>query len=154
MNRGKSSYTLIAVGLLLVIVALVRGKWPADFVNANQGQLVTHQQRLLGEDEPFGTTSVERRPFYLIFRVMDGLVYLALAQVIVGLVALLRRYDPFFIGMILLAALYGMIYCAELGLVVGAQISFTGFSFIFVATGLELLSHWIRVRHYGTHSAA
>lgn len=155
MSRGRSSsYTLIVIGLLLVMVALVRGKWPADFVNANRGQLVTHQQRLLGEDLPPGVEEVERRPGYLVFRVMDALLYLALAQVMVGLIALFRHYDVFFVGMIALAGLYGMIYAAQLGLVVGPQLSFTGFSFIFVASGLELLSNWIRASHYGTHSAA
>ena len=143
------------VGLLLVIVSLVWGKWLPDYENANRGHVVTHQQRLLGQDEPLGA-SVERRPGYIFYRVLDGLVYLALAQAMMGLLALTWRYDHFFVGLMAAAGLYGMIYCAEQGLIVGAQIAFVGFSFIFMASGLELLSNYkTRARHYGgTHSAA
>ena len=136
----------IWLGLLLVILALVKGVWPPDYVDRSPTHHVAHDQRMLGQDAPPGTEKVERRAGYIIFRVFDALVYLAIAQILIGSVAIWRTNDRFYWLMVAIAGLYGLVYAAASGLVIGAQVAFFGFCSIFLASGLGWISTGNSVR--------
>ncbi|MBZ0304605.1 MAG: hypothetical protein K8I82_00930, partial [Anaerolineae bacterium] len=125
------SLPLTAVGTALIILALVAGPWPPGGVNSRPGYTVSHQERLLGK-EPASNE--------LLFRVFDGLAYVALAQIILAMFALLFWRRRFFLLLIMAASAYGAVYSVSLGLFVGPQIAFVGFSLIFFAAVISWIT--------------
>lgn len=128
------SLPLTAVGTALIILALVAGPWPPDGVNPRPGYTVSHQERLLGKD------TAERQSGDLLFRIFDGLVYVALMQIIITMFVLLFRRRRFFLLLMMAAAGYGAGYALTLGLVVGPQMAFVGFSLIFFAAVISWIT--------------
>lgn len=155
-ENGISSFPVTLIGLMLVLIALLAGPWPPDYVNPVAGQTVSHQARLLGDDLPEGFTEVERRPNYTFFRVFDVLVYLAFAQALLATIAMIWVARPLFLVLQMLAGLYGAIYAATLGLVIGPQIAFFGFACIFCASGVVWITSLQEEEKDkdGTHSPA
>jgi uncharacterized membrane protein len=148
------SYPLLFVGITLVVIALGLAPWRPDYQNPLPNQTVSHQARLVGRDTPPKMEDVERRPNYWLHRGLDGLVYLALGQMMLCTLALVRTGDRFYLLLILAASLYGMIYAAAQGLVVGPQMTFIGFSAIFFAVVLEWLVNTTTEVKDESHSAA
>jgi hypothetical protein len=130
------SFPIIALGVLLVIIALVQAPWPAHVEEARY--TVSHIDRLTGQDTP--SDDAERPPGYVAFRVFDALVYFALAQILLATGAMVWRDDSFFLLLVILGAVYGLIYSTSLGLVVGPQMASVGFTFILVAASIGYLT--------------
>lgn len=131
---------MTVIGTGLVILALVAGPWPPDLLNARPGYTVSHQQRLLGKDAPEDAAEVERKPGYLLFRVFDGLVYVALSLVVIAMLALVFWRSRLFLMLMMVAGSYGAVYAMALGLIVGPQMAFVGFSCIFFAAVISWIT--------------
>lgn len=141
------SLPLISLGTLLVIVSLWKAPWPADLLKPIPNYTVSHHERFLGRDAPDGVDVGEHPEGYLLFRIFDGVVYLALVQVILATLGLLLLGSRFLLVLVMLAGLYGAIYSVTLGLVIGPQMAFIGFSCIFFAAFIS----WLTGETYGTH---
>lgn len=144
------SLPLILIGTALVILALWRAPWPADLLKSIPNYSVSHQERMLGRDLPEGATETQRPDGYSLFRIFDGLVYFALVQVVMATALFLWTGQRFLLLLVMVAGLYGALYSITLGLVIGPQMAYVGFSGIFFAA---LLS-WMTGENNGTHSVS
>ncbi|NJL95788.1 MAG: hypothetical protein HC915_19680, partial [Anaerolineae bacterium] len=68
------------LGLMGVMFALVFAPWYPGYDNRPPGVVVFHYERTLRQDAPDDGT-VTRRANDLAYRLLDGLVYLAVAQI-------------------------------------------------------------------------
>lgn len=132
---------IIVIGYLLVILALAKFPWPADFVDAQVYNTASHWNRLTSNDLPAGYDKDTERPQgYTNRRVFDGLVYAAvvigaLSVLVLGIVNQAWGYLPM-AG----AGIYGLIYAATVGLTAGPLVLATGFALVTVGSLFGWLS--------------
>lgn len=120
------SLPLVLVGLLVVVFALLQAAWPADYKNASY-HYVSHWERLTGNDAP---SEVEREAGYNIRRTLDTLIYYMVLQSIVAVIGLAWLNERNLYLLLMVSGVYGILYAAGLGLVIGPILTAAGFGLV------------------------
>jgi hypothetical protein len=138
-QRGAiiASLPVLALGVFLMIFALVNAVWPADYVNATMNDTASHWERLTSEDEPDTPEGqeppeVERYGNHTVRRVVDGMAYFAVVQAIVAMIGLTLMGERYLYLLPMVSGLFGLIYSAMLGLIIGPILFATGSALVLV----------------------
>ncbi len=129
--RGSSilvNLPLMIIGLLLVVIALLEGAWPADYENARY-HYVSHWDRLTGNDAP-DNLEVNRETGYYIRRTLDTIIYFMVLQGVVAVVGLAWLNERNLYLLLIVSGVYGILYAAGTGLVIGPILTATGFALV------------------------
>lgn len=127
------SLPLSIIGLFIVVYALLNAAWPPDYVDAPDQPGVSHIRRLLGDDAPKdlpATIEVKRSDGYQLRRVLDALIYYVVLQGIIAVVGLAWLTERYLYGLLVVSGLYGTIYAATLGNVIGPILTIVGFALV------------------------
>ena len=125
------SLPLSIIGLFIVVYALLNAAWPPDYEGAAFQRGVSHIDRLMGDDAPEDVTiEIERSDGYRLRRVLDVLIYYMVLQSIVAIIGLAWLTERYLYGLLLVSGLYGMIYAATLGNVIGPILIIVGFALV------------------------
>ncbi len=128
------SLPLVILGLLIVIFALVNAKWSADYKGAEfSRERVSHWQRLSGNDlpeDPLSDEEYERTDGYRLRRTLDALIYYMVFQAIVAVVGLALLNDRRLFLLLFISSIYGILYAASMGIIIGPLLTITGFALV------------------------
>ncbi|NDJ86059.1 MAG: hypothetical protein GYB66_09250 [Chloroflexi bacterium] len=125
-----ASLPLMVIGLFICLYALVNAAWPPDYANALPDASVSHRDRLIGNDKPEDVESVERETGYQIRRFLDALAYFMLIQSVVAIVGLAWFTERALYLLLMVSGLYGVLYAAGLGNIIGPILFAGGFALV------------------------